>query len=51
MTREEYFTYAFVVTLVLLVGYPLYLWIQSAALSRREKLAEREASSADGERP
>ena len=49
MTREEYFTYAFAITMALLVGYPLYLWIQSAALAKREKLARREEQPSDHE--
>lgn len=49
MTPNEYFIYAFIITLVLLVGYPLYLMAQSMMLSKRERLARREerASSTD----
>ena len=45
MTPNEYFISAFIITLVLLVGYPLYLMAHSMVLSKRERMARQEERS------
>jgi uncharacterized iron-regulated membrane protein len=48
MTPNQYFLFAFAITIVLLVGYPLYMWMEHRSLARRELMArhDRDAGTA-----